>query len=193
MNRPPVLNNFIIGFLSVIGIVMFVSCKPDQAVKSSRTYFFDTKAYFDSWVTEYGQSNAKLKKTIVEENAIAEEKDMFLKEVDWKKELSLFYECNINKAALKDAYRTDTIVKDSLRLVQFLALDSASAVRRIDILEFQGEEHPAFAAVLRTDNLLFKSQTLLHFHPNKRYSVQIMQEIKHSGIKREYKITGVIY
>ncbi len=193
MNRPPILNNIIVGFFSVIGIVMFVSCKTDKAEKSSRTYFFDTKAYFDRWVTEYGQSNAKLKKTIVEENAIAEEKDMFLKEADWKKELSLFYECNINKAALKDAYRTDTILKDSLRLVQFLALDSTSSVRRLDILEFQGEEHPAFAAALRTDNLLFRSQTLLHFHPNKRYSVQMMQEIKHSGIKREYQITGVIY
>lgn len=193
MNTPPRLNNVFIGFLCSVSIVMLLSCMPDKTEKSSKIYFFDTKTYFDHWMTEYGKSDAKLKKTIVEENTIAEEKDMFLKEVDWKKELSLFYECNINKAALKDLYSTDTIVKDTIKLTQFLALDSTAVVRRMDILEFHGEEYPAFAAATRTDNLLFKSQTLLHFHPNKRYSVQMVQEIKHSGIKREYKITGVIY
>ncbi len=108
-------------------IILFAACSDMKMKPQTTTHqYFDMAAFMQTVLRNLETNKVKVRK-VVAANGIKEIIDT--KDTDWKQELALFIETDINKAVLKDMYFVDKNSKFS----EYTALESNAKVQRIKI------------------------------------------------------------
>ena len=109
-------------------ILLFVASCSNDTIIIPHTYF-SLSNYFKEQAEELQKNKMKINKKINRNN---EQETKLFTDVDWKKELKPFLECDINKPAWIQSYQTDTIFSNQgLMKVNYKAKEENLAVRSI--------------------------------------------------------------
>jgi len=108
----------------IIGILFLSLSSCDQGkekrLKSKPVYYFDLESFFNGQIEMLTKENPKLKKTVTLDGA-TETKHLSLDVKDWRTELDIFYQADLNKRDLKDEYFTTEGESNGLKYIQYKA------------------------------------------------------------------------
>lgn len=165
---------------------LLVSCQENEPIANESNYF-STKHFFES---EFNRLNSR--STLVKKITLLNGKidSTGFKTVDWKKELELFENSDINKPAWKSSFKVDSIRIDSSLLIRYTAMDSAISVQllEIKILENQVKSIHVRKA---SSNFIYKTAQQLSYYVDSSYTIQGSQNVLwfyHSN----YKVSGYL-
>ena len=169
--------------------MLATACGPEAAGPNSaqeatrRPLYFDVKRFLDAQTQELTRRKPAVEKRVMLRGGQME--TTRVPNVEWDKELQIFYQTDINKPALRDAYLIDSVVQEDGRLRRTYQRkpDVENAVERLTVIS--APTAPAAAqkitATLTQDNPLFFSQKRVALHTvNGRllfYEVQGVQKL----------------
>ena len=165
----------VIGFwLSEIG------CKKSSGNELRTHDYFDLQSFFTQQIHTLDSLKPTVNKTVFLNEKKEEKK---LKEINWKEELSVFLESDINKPAWKDKYTVDTSLKDDpniyFYIIRFTAKDKNLKTQKITLNIIKDIEQIQSVYVKNvTENFLYSSVSNLMFLPEKEYSISTVQKIR---------------
>ncbi|MBS1526074.1 MAG: hypothetical protein JST19_10525 [Bacteroidetes bacterium] len=163
------------------------SCKPNLSGNTG-TKFFDLKKYFTDESVRLKKLNPLVTKT-ADYNATTETQKVRIS--DWKTELGIFMESDINKPAWKTSYRIST----SDGITTYAAIDSALKTQYI-IIKRQNDKVKLVLIYNHSRTTLFgkvlyETRENLSYIPDSMYRVQKRQYVRTLGFKN-YFIRGLI-
>jgi hypothetical protein len=123
--------------------------------------YFDVRGLLDAQVRQLAARHASVTKQVSLRNGAPE--TVPVPQVKWGDELQIFYQADINKAALHGAYRTDSVagVGGAIRRIYTAQPGHPNvAVTRLSVLSVGGQPQE-IEATLRQDNVLFSGQKAL--------------------------------
>ena len=135
---------------------------------SNQIYYFDLKTYFTKAATELNRKKPLVNKT-VSKNELSENKK--IKITDWKTELALFIDADINKKAWKDSYSKDS----SATKIIYTSKEADLKTQKIEI-DLKYGLPIKFKIITKMDNLLYHSTEELEFYPDSVYSINKHQK-----------------
>jgi len=170
----------------IVGVVATAlslpSCKPDNLKQGAVKEYFDIKGYFENRAAQLSKQHPAITKTVVH-NGAAENKTVEIS--NWKNELSLFIESDINKPAWKGKYSKI----DSSGAVVYKAKDTDVKTRRIVISKAGNGNVKQISIYNEVNNLLYNTSETLNYFPDSAYTIEKYQKVKLLGANT-YKITG---
>ncbi|PST81730.1 hypothetical protein C7T94_17815 [Pedobacter yulinensis] len=155
------------------------SCVQPEAA-SGRAYF-SLGDYFSSEATRLQQISPMVNKQVTV-NGIGEGKRVRI--ADWKSELAVFSEADINKAAWRGAFRLQKT--DSTDI--YTSANPKISVRKVEIHK-KADSINRVLIVTQTKNYLYRSADSLEYVPGKSYRISKRQNIRFLAPK-QYTITG---
>lgn len=132
--------------------LLFTACSnPEQKAPSG--LFFDLKSFIDKQITVLSQQKPVVDKQVGLNN---EKQKQTTRDIDWSRELELFLQADINKAAYQASYQT--VRPDSLTYEYRLKPGEKLPVRylRIEVDSVSGQPR-LVQATLTTKNYLYES------------------------------------
>jgi len=167
----------------VSGFLLLINCNSvtsSQQPAASSQHYFDLDSFFTQQIHLLDSIKPTVQKTVFL-NGKKEEKE--LKEINWKEELSVFLESDINKLAWKDKYEVDTSLKDDpniyFYIIRFTAKDKNLKTQKITVNIIKDIEQINSIHIKNvSENLLYSSITNLMFIPEKEYSIKTKQQIR---------------
>ena len=151
-------------------ILLFNGClSAEKENTSNQIYYFDLKTYFTKTATELNRKKPLVNKT-VSKNELSENKK--IKITDWKTELALFIDADINKKAWKDSYSKDS----SATKIIYKAKEADLKTQKIEI-DLKNGLPLKFRIITKMDNLLYHSTEELEFYPDSVYSINKHQKV----------------
>ncbi len=126
-------------------------------------YYFDVNILIDQEIQRLNELHPRVTKT-VELNGEREERET--SDIDWKKELSVFREADINKAAWRNKYQTDTVFinrsQGQFSQIDYTAMDEDLKCQHLSLY------------FLRNTSAAYKLEARLH---RKNFLYEISQDI----------------
>ncbi len=172
--------------LLVITCLLFQSCAEPEAAQTK--HYFDLKGLIDAQIKQLDAHKKRVQKTITVDGQ-AETKQ--LEELDWAKELELFQQADLNKAAYKQSY---VVVENDSSILYTLKPTEKVAIKKLSIFKNQGQVI-RIEAQLEEKNYLYHSQKNLEAHFSKgvidSYRIEGFQQLV-LGNKKAYSIVGRI-
>ncbi len=164
-------------------ILLLSSCaqKPEQSV--SNALYFDIDGYFNSEIKRLSKVNPKISKTVFVKNE-GEHKVIQIR--DWKAELAVFKEADINKSSWSGEFN----VKHQANLTSYTTANANIATKKV-VIERTNEKISAVKIFKATDNYLYTSADTLFYYPDSLYLITSYQKVKLLSAKN-YSATGVI-
>ncbi len=165
----------------IVFAVCAISC--GKANKESVPHYFDIAGYFKQEQWRLNRENPAILKTV---SAEGKEQTKTIGNIQWKKELELFRESDINKPGWKDRY---TIVeKDST--ISYYANDDKLPTRRV-VVSFNSQKKPVRIQIEhKISNGLYNSSDTLEYVKDQYYSIHKSQDVRVIG-KQDYKVRGI--
>jgi hypothetical protein len=144
-------------------------------METSTKKYFDLKAYFQKEVVRLTKNPPEIKK-VVQVNGEREERT--IDSIDFKKELSPFFDADINRAAWSDKYKTDSIFNDRKTLTQivYTALDDKLITRKIS-LNFESNMMQKVIVVNNASSMVASTQQKLQYAPKEGYFIESYQKV----------------
>jgi len=155
------------------------NAEPAKSVSSSGN--FDLVAYFGNEIKRLEKKSPTVIKSVWI-NGKRETKSIRI--TDWKKELSIFTDADINKRAWDGEFKkslTDTAERYS-------TLNDKIPVKEIRICKIAGRI-TALHILIRNSNYLYTSTDTLSYYPDSVYQIKKMQQIRFMKSK-SYQILG---
>lgn len=91
-------------FLTIVAAILFVlvvSCRPEEARDDAPKVYYDLKDFIENQIVYLNEKKPEVSKTAV----LGEKREVSkTREVDWKKELELFVQADINKPSYRQSY-----------------------------------------------------------------------------------------
>lgn len=163
-------------------LVFFAACGiKENSPKATKTYF-DIQGYFEKEASRLQQKNPLVEKSVSQNNQ-SEKKD--IKIVDWKNELELFRESDINKPAWKDSYQH---IKKGF-ITELISTDKKLKTQKITILRDKSEKITGISILNRVSNSLYTTSEELNYFPDSLYSIIKDQDVRFIG-KNRYIISA---
>ena len=156
--------------------------KPEIKETGAELKYFDIKEYFAKEALRLEALNPQIEKSVAH-NGETESKKVHIS--NWKKELNLFTESDINKPAWKLSYN----VQANDDSVVYKAKYPELKTREIVIRKKAGQV-TAIAIVNNTHNILYNTTEKLVYAPGSYYLIEKMQKVKIMGANN-YRIKGV--
>ena len=157
---------------SLLVLLFLFGCQgqPEQKQKNELTYF-DLKGYFEKEVSRLAKANPVVEKT-VSVNESAETKKLRI--ADWKKELEIFTDADINKAAWKGMFK----VSQQSGYQLYTSDDEKIPVKELRLFYTEaGKELRGLQIVIHNTNMLYTSSDTLAYYPDSLYQVKKSQDI----------------
>ncbi|WP_187311660.1 hypothetical protein [Hymenobacter sp. BT188] len=156
---------WLLGLLALVSACGSEAVGPAPAKETRKPMYFDIKGFLDAQTQELTRRNPAVEKRV--ELRGGQMETTRVPEVDWSKELQIFYQTDINKPALRGAYAVDSAAKgDTLLRTYSRKTGIDNSVERITVLSAVAT--PAVAreitATLTQDNPLFFSQKRVVMH-----------------------------
>jgi hypothetical protein len=168
-------------YLPVLLLLMLSACsQPEQKERKSYT---DLKGYFDSEARRLSRANPAIKKTVAR-NQASETREV--RNINWKTELSLFAESDINKPAWKDSYK---IISQPGKTI-YLAKDDKLKTREVNLTKDKLGRIRKILIRNQTENMLYSSTEQLIYIPDSIYEISKQQHVAVIGDNR-YFINGI--
>ncbi|MEL7161766.1 MAG: hypothetical protein AAFN92_13480 [Bacteroidota bacterium] len=154
--------------------LLLFSCGNDAALDPGQPKpFFDLRAYMDQEIERLEGYPLTVEKSITL-NGTTETKE--LKDLDFKNDLRLFREADINRNAWLDKYTTEEKeLSGSHRITTYVAQDSSLQTRRLTVEQDQGVV-THITIDRRTGTVLSDGKHQLDYRPALGYSVRTSQE-----------------
>ena len=171
-------NHLLCGFL----LLLCYSCGDSTGAgqKNAHTYF-NLKGYIEQESGRLSRSNPTVHKTVMV-NDSSESKEIKIQ--DWKKELSVFSDADMNRAAWKGLFQ----VKKSGEQEIYTSDHKKVPVKELVITRRNGQLY-GLQIFIRNSNTLYTSADTLSYYPDSLYEVKKTQNIRLLSTKN-YRITG---
>lgn len=114
---------------------MLTACIKPDSLKEAGTpanSYFDIKGLIDTQITLLQNSQVQVSKHT---SVNGKEEALSAANVNWKKELGLFADADINKPILSQSYKTDTLKTSLSQTLVHTALEDGLRVRRIEVMQ----------------------------------------------------------
>ena len=164
-------------------ITLIISGCAGSSTSVKQNSYLDLTKFFSSEITKLEKLEPYVRKT-VSRNGLRETKS--LNNINWKSELSLFIESDINKSAWKNSYK----ITNSKNEVIYTALDSSLRTKRIFITRSPEGMVKKVLIVNKISNMLYESSEELLYITDSIYTINKQQHVVLVG-DNDYKITGV--
>ena len=155
------------SFLFVIGVLMLSACSEEETDPNEKKTYYDLKGFVDNQIVYLNEKKPKVTKTVQLDGKKEVRAEI---ETDWKKELELFAQADINKPAYRNSYsiiRSDSSVyeyriKEGEKLpVQYLMIKVDSAT----------QQPVSVKALLRSENKIYSSEKSIELTLSRRNSL----------------------
>ncbi len=168
--------------LLFLSFLLFISCNnsADKKQKTNLTYF-DIKGYFEKEVIRLTLKNPLITKT-VSVNGATESKH--IKIADWKKELTLFSDADINRASWKGLFE----FKKSNDQELYSSNNEKVPVKELLVI-YKNNKVLGIKILIKNTNSLYTSIDTLSYYADSLYQVKKIQNIKLLS-EKSYTITG---
>lgn len=163
---------------------VYSGCKRQETTIRSENVYFDLKGYFTKEAYRLDSMKSKVRKTVIKNN---ESETLQLQVRDWKNELTLFSESDINKPAWADSYRIDS----AGRILEYHAKNPDLRTRNIRIKRGENNSITSIYIKNTAHNLLYESEEDLFYIPDSVYRVEKTQTVRFIGTNH-YQITGTV-
>ncbi|WEK20321.1 MAG: hypothetical protein P0Y49_04100 [Candidatus Pedobacter colombiensis] len=162
-------------------VLIFYSCNPAAKNQNDTLNYFDIKGYFEKEALRLNKNNPLLTKTVVV-NGAAETRKIHIP--DWKKELSIFSDAEINRSAWKGLFGTTKNNEQEL----YTSDNEKVPVKEVLITKRNGRVY-GIRILVKNTNMLYNSADTLSYYPDSLYQINKKQHIKLMAAKN-YSITG---
>lgn len=167
--------------LLLTGIALFClpACKPNI----QKGDFFDLKGFITKDAARLDTLNPAVEKTVYH-NGVTETKAVHIS--DWKSELGMFIDADINKPSWKSSYEVNS--EDSLLV--YRAKDKELLVQHLDI-KHAGQKVLWILVYTKVSNMLYNTTQKLTYYPDSLYAIEMVQHVRLNKTN-VYKIQGKI-
>ena len=140
--------------------LLLSSCDSAQERKSKVMTYYDLKGFIESQIIVLDKKKPEVTKTM---SVSGKNETRISNDVDWKKELELFIQADINKPAYSKSY---SITKpDSVTVLYELKTEESLPVRYLKIKIDKTSGDPiVIQALLRSENKLYQSEKNIELH-----------------------------
>lgn len=167
--------------------VGFFSCTDSDTTPAPSTAggpYFSLEDFFLNETSRLTSQALTVDKT-VSRNSMSETKRVQIS--DWKNELALFIDSDINKPAWRGSYRIDSTGYS----VAYSSIDPELRTQKITI-EKQGDGKVKHIAIINhTGNMLYQTDEQLDYYPDSLYQINKQQRVRFLGDSR-YSISGLL-
>lgn len=166
----------------LIGLLLLLSaCVPQEHKSVKRNYYYDLQ---DALEKLDKNQNAFLKTTITE----GKKQSQTIRNIDWEKELALFQQANLNKAAFRNGYKERKSTNKDTTFITYETENQDFKVKQLIIGLLPDSSLAKVEAFIRTDNYLYSSEKYLQIlcKENKLQSYRISGKQKMIFSKPEY-------
>ena len=161
--------------------LLFAACtSADNEKQIINTPYFDLQSYFNKEEVRLKKLNPSIEKTVSVDDS-SEKKS--IKIVDWKKELSIFTDSDINKRAWLGQFK----IYKTPTLEQYSSNQEKIPVKELKVMRKNGKVS-GIQILLKNTNALYTSTDTLVYYPDSLYQIDKTQHIKLLAEKR-YRIT----
>lgn len=152
--------NQFIKCLSVIIFLFLMGCDQPQDKKTEKKTYYDVKGFIETQIAFLSEQKPQVSKQM---SVAGKKEERSTKNVDWKKELELFIQADINKPAYSKSYVVEK--PDSLTVIYTLKSTENLPVRylKVQLDEISGNSI-SIKALLRSENKLYKSEKNIEMH-----------------------------
>ncbi|WP_324674260.1 hypothetical protein [Hymenobacter sp. GOD-10R] len=171
-------SRWLLGLLVLVGTSCDFSGGNSQAAPARKPLYYDLRGFLDTQASLLNRRNPAVVKLVRLRDG--HEETAQVPHTDWAKELQLFYQADINKAALRGAYTIEPIVPNAEGLQQQTYRRKPgieNAVERLTVLS-DAKGMREVHATLSQDNALFFSRKELQLRAS-------------NGVLRDYQVNGV--
>ncbi len=168
--------------------LLSVGCSQSSNENTTKTYF-DLAGFINQKITQLSDSKPLTnKKLLIGEKT----ENIQTKDIDWKKELELFLQADLNKQSYQLSYAKDS---SQNMLIYQLKKGENLPVKTLKI-EFDKEKSPKhIEALMQVENYLYKSEKKLSMDLDKKqlknYQIEGWQEL-FVGSKKSFKVVGIL-
>ena len=170
-------------YIAVFLGVFLAGCSTKEDSKNMPEKYFDIRGYFEKEAKRLQKQNPVIEKT-VSQNVEFEKKHVRV--ADWKTELELFAESDINKPAWKNSY----LVKINGPDKEYLSSDNNLRTKKIMIRFSANGAVKQMRIFNKTSNTLYTSTEELTYFPDSLYIIKKRQNVLVIG-KNEYSISSI--
>lgn len=145
-------------------LLFFVSagCKNSNDSSEIKNKLFDISAYFSAEAQRLQSLNASLEKTLIKNN-ISEK--LIQKNPNWQLELKPFMESGLNKPAIANSYKIDSVLIGNSLKVTYAAMDSSAPVKNV-ILYFSDTKPDSIIILKATNTIYYTLSEELRYYRN---------------------------
>lgn len=161
----------------------------ESSNKNSPKYYYDLAGFINQQISQLTDNKPLIQKNLLIGNKT---ETIQTKDIDWKKELELFLQADLNKQSYQLSYTRDS----TQNVVIYQLKKGEKLIVKTLKIEFDEEKSPKhIEALMQVENYLYKSEKNLSMDLNKKqlknYQIEGWQEL-FIGKKRDFKVIGII-
>ncbi|MFT6969524.1 MAG: hypothetical protein ACJAXX_000081 [Roseivirga sp.] len=168
--------------LLLVSFFLCYACESDQKSEPIRTgIYFDLVALLDQQVTLLEKQKPKLTKQLM----VNGESETIIMDLDsasqWKEQLALFYQADINKLGLEEAYLTEELQTGENRKKIIDQAITAKALVRLIEYNYSNNELENIRILIKDENAVYEFDKELNLNFGKLDNVTIVSSFSISG------------
>jgi len=137
--------------------------------------YYDLKGFMELQAQKYNSQHLTIDK-FIEKDGKKESKT--IKNVDWKKELEIFEETDINRPGWRNSYSGDTLKVGDYLLIHYKAKEQQLPVREIMLTISSDGSCRDVSIEKETKNFFHTSFQQLYFNPDSGYRIKGRQQVR---------------
>lgn len=148
------------NYLSLLFFLFVTGCDQPQEKSDSKKSYFDLKGFIETQITFLTEQKPTVNKKM---RVSGRDENRSTKQIDWKKELELFIQADINKPAYSKSYEISN--PDPLTTIYTLKTEENIPVKSIRIELDKTTGNPVLIqALLHSENKLYQSEKKIELH-----------------------------
>lgn len=172
-------------FLCFLGLILSLSsCISEQEVVSSEQYF-DLPLYIENEILELNKNNVQLFKKVFTDG---EYDSVWIAKPDWKKELQIFSNININKPAFIGKYNVTQRNAKEFQETTYQSLDETLPIKSLKLLLLN--DSIKNISIFKDDHSMFLDNSIwLDYNSGKSYHIKGYRNLL--GVTTNYEVWAV--
>lgn len=164
-----------INYIFIIIIFLFYNCKNQSSPSLNNVDLFDITPIVKNDIT-YNQRNAVKAKKIIKING--KQDIILLDTINWKKELNLLLECNINKEKWKGKYNLQLIHDiDTLDIISYTSNTPRLPITTFTVFKNKNNNKIEKIEIEKNINSgLFSNKQDIIYYPQKSFKIKAIQK-----------------
>ncbi len=152
----------------ILYIIIITGCAPSPEAVQPAFSFFSLQDYFQNEITSLEEKQPQVSKEVILNQEVEK---LQVSDLNWEQELSFFLESDINKRALMESYKVDTIRHDKSLEVHYKATEDKLAVQTIDLSFPPNSNAPSSIKIHRRSNNMFYESDMKLSYQQGSYSI----------------------